>query len=245
MRYAVLADIHSNIEAFKAILGDAESRGGFAQIWCLGDIVGYGPNPCECLEILRSYDHICVAGNHDWASVKKVSVAEFNLAAAQACLWTSNQLGVDDIDYLSSLPEVVNFGDFTLVHGSPREPIWEYVLSIGVAKLNFKHFNTNYCLIGHSHVPRIYTYSEKEDMYQSVDLSDGQTLELSGQRMILNPGGVGQPRDGNPKASYMIYDSDTGNMSLHRVGYNYHQTQEKMKKHSLPDLLIDRLAYGY
>ena len=245
MRYAILADIHSNLEAFKAVLEDLDDKGGYDQIWCLGDIVGYGPDPCACIELLRKHDHICVAGNHDWATIDKADISEFNLAAAQACLWTSTQLSADDADYLAGLPEVVSQNDFTIVHGSPRRPIWEYVLSTGVAKLNFDHFNTEYCFVGHSHVSHIYTYDANADECRSVELSDGASFELAGQRLILNPGAVGQPRDGNPKAGYMIYDSGAGTVSLHRIDYDFSKTQAKMTRCDLPDLLIERLAYGY
>jgi len=245
MRYAILADIHSNIEAFKAVLKDLDDRGGYDQVWCLGDIVGYGPDPCACIELLRAHDHICVAGNHDWATIDKADISEFNLAAAKACLWTSKQLSADDADYLAGLPEVISQSDFTIVHGSPRQPIWEYVLSAGVAKLNFHHFDTKYCLVGHSHVPHIYTYDDSLDECQSVELSGGDSFELAGQRLIINPGGIGQPRDGNPKASYMIYDSDAGAVRLHRIDYDFLTTQMKMTQYNLPDLLIERLAYGY
>ena len=245
MLYAILGDIHSNLEAFRAVITDAEAMGGFDQIWCLGDIVGYGPDPCACIELLRRHDHICVAGNHDWASIERVDVSEFNLAAAEACLWTSKQLSLDDVDFLSNLPEVVSQNDFTIVHGSPHRPLWEYVLSTDVAKQNFAYFDTNYCLVGHSHVPQIYAYNESLDECHSIELSDGYSFKLAEQRLILNPGGVGQPRDGNPKASYMIYDSDAGTASLHRINYDVFKTQAKMTKHNLPDLLIERLAHGY
>jgi len=245
MLYAIVGDIHSNLEAFKAVIKDLKDKGGFDQIWCLGDVVGYGPDPCECIELLRNHDHMCIAGNHDWASVGKADISEFNPAAAEACLWTSRQLGPDDVDYLYSLPEVMSWNDFTIVHGSPRQPIWEYVLSTGVARPNFDHFDTEYCLVGHSHVPLIYSYDEEADECHGMELSDGYAFELTKQRLILNPGGVGQPRDGNPKASYMIYDSDAATVSLHRIGYDFSKTQAKMTQNNLPDLLIERLAYGY
>jgi predicted phosphodiesterase len=245
MRYVILADIHSNLEAFKAVLEDAGSRAGFDQIWCLGDVVGYGPDPCECIEFLRNYDHICIAGNHDWASVGKADFAKFNPAASQACEWTSKQLGSDDADYLYNLPEVMSHDDFTMVHGSPRQPIREYILSTGVARQNFDHFDTKYCLVGHSHVPQIYAYDDKTTECHSVELPEEHSFKFAEQRLILNPGGIGQPRDGNPKAGYMLYDSNTGTINHYRVDYNFSETQAKMIKHNLPVLLIERLAYGY
>ncbi|MFC1979108.1 metallophosphoesterase family protein [Chloroflexota bacterium] len=245
MLYAILGDIHSNLEAFRAVLKDLADKDGFDQIWCLGDVVGYGPDPCACIELLRRHAHICVAGNHDWASIERADISEFNLVAAYACLWTSKQLDSDDVDYLGNLPEVVSQGDFTIVHGSPRQPLWEYVLSASVANQNIDYFDTKYCLVGHSHVPLVYTYDEALHECKSIDISDGYSFKFAEQRLIINPGGVGQPRDGNPKASYMLYNSDAGTLSHHRIDYNFSKTQAKMTKHNLPDLLIERLAYGY
>jgi predicted phosphodiesterase len=245
MRYAILADIHSNLEAFKAVLSDAESKGGFDQIWCLGDIIGYGPDPCACIELLQKYDNICIAGNHDWATIDKADISEFNLPAAQVCLWTYKQLGTGDVDYLSGLPEVISQNDFTLVHGSPRKPLWEYVLSTGVAKSNFAHFDTNYCLVAHSHVPQVYAYDEKKNECLLAEPSDKSSYDFGKRRLIINPGAVGQPRDGDPHASYMICDIDADTINHYRVAYDFSKTQAKMTKHDLPEVLIERLAHGY
>ena len=120
MRYAIIADIHANLVAFKAVLDHIERHGGVEEIWCLGDVVGYGPDPCQCIELLRQYNHVCVAGNHDWAAIGKAAISEFNPDAAVACRWTAQQLSPKDVEYIESLPEVIQKGDFTLVHGSPR-----------------------------------------------------------------------------------------------------------------------------
>ncbi len=137
MRSAVIADIHSNLEAFQAVLRDLEERGGADEIWCLGDIVGYGPDPRECIRLLRQQHAVCVAGNHDWAAIGKLDTSAFNPEAAAACQWTAEALKKEDVDYLAGLPLTLHVGDFTLAHGSPREPIWEYVLSTQAAKANF------------------------------------------------------------------------------------------------------------
>ncbi len=129
MRYAIIADIHANLAAFTAVLNDIESKGGVVEIWCLGDIVGYGPDPHQCIELLCQYNHACVAGNHDWAATGKIDTSDFNPDAAAACQWAARQLSPEDAKYLENLPLTIQRGDFTLVHGSPREPIWEYVLS--------------------------------------------------------------------------------------------------------------------
>ena len=156
MRYAIIADIHANLAAFEAVLGDIKQKGGVEEIWCLGDIVGYGPDPHQCIELLRQYNHVCVAGNHDWAAIGKIDTSYFNPDAAAACQWTARQLSPDDIQYLESLPLTIEKDDFTLVHGSPREPIWEYIISTSIAARNFAFFQSQFCLVGHSHVPAVF-----------------------------------------------------------------------------------------
>jgi len=245
MRCAILADIHSNLEAFSAVLEHLNRSGGFDRIWCLGDVVGYGPDPGACIELLSRYDHICVAGNHDWACTGRVSTSDFNPIAAQACEWTASQLGDDGIEYLNNLPESIIEGDFTLVHGSPRQPLWEYVLSTGMAAVNMDYFDTEYCLMGHSHVSLVYLFDESAGMCKDLCIDDGGSYVLDKRRAMINPGGVGQPRDGDPRASYMLYETGSGTITHHRVAYDYSETQAKMTRHKLPDLLIERLAYGY
>jgi diadenosine tetraphosphatase ApaH/serine/threonine PP2A family protein phosphatase len=243
VRYALIADIHSNLTAFQAVLGDVEARGGVAEIWCLGDVVGYGPDPHQCIELLGQYEHVCVAGNHDWAAINKLDTAYFNPVAAAACHWTAQQLADEDRAYLGNLPLTIKKGDFTLVHGSPREPIWEYLLSIREAEENRAHFETKFCLIGHSHVPLVFKYGESGKCSLSP-LSDGGEVTLGEARLIINPGGVGQPRDGDPRASYAIYDEETRAVTLHRVAYDIRATQKRMMKHGLPMPLVTRLSYG-
>lgn len=244
MRYAIIADIHSNLEAFTAVLGDIQERGGATEIWCLGDIVGYGPNPKECIELLRQHKHVCVAGNHDWAAISKINTADFNPLAAAAAYWTAQQLGAEDFAYLENLPRILHEGNFTLVHGSPREPIWEYVLSVDSARVNFSRFDTRFCLIGHSHIPLVFTTTEPTGECALNDLGEKLSLRTKKQRLIINPGGVGQPRDGDPRASYAIYDSKTGVLYHHRVQYDMSLTQQKMRERGLPERLATRLSYG-
>jgi len=242
MRYAIIADIHANLAAFNAVLDDMEQRGGVEEIWCLGDIVGYGPDPHECIERLQRYNHVCVAGNHDWAAIGKISTAEFNPDAALACQWTTQQLSQADIQYLESLPLSVDKDIFTLVHGSPREPIWEYVISTGIARENFSFFQSPYCLVGHSHVPLV--FKEEDDSCTFSRLVANIGLALGESRLIINPGGVGQPRDGDPRASYAIYDSDTRIVRLYRIPYDVAATQDKMMAKGLPIRLAVRLQQG-
>jgi len=237
-----MADIHANLAAFNAVLDDMEQRGGVEEIWCLGDIVGYGPDPHECIERLQQYSHVCVAGNHDWAAIGKISTAEFNPDAALACQWTTQQLSQADIQYLEGLPLTIDKDKFTLVHGSPREPIWEYVISTGIARENFSFFQSPYCLLGHSHVPLVFKEEDGSCTFSRLVANIG--LALGKSRLIINPGGVGQPRDGDPRASYAIYDSDTRIVRLYRIPYDVAATQDKMMAKGLPVRLAVRLQQG-
>ncbi|MEA3459769.1 MAG: metallophosphoesterase family protein, partial [Chloroflexota bacterium] len=185
MRYLVISDIHSNLAAFEAVLADA---GEYDKVWCLGDLVGYGPRPNECIERLRQLDHVCVAGNHDWAAIGKLDLEDFNADARRACLWTRKTLSPENWKFLESLPERLEFPDldFTLVHGSPRHPIWEYILSPFTAEANFAHFDTRFCLVGHTHVPTVF----RQRPWDPGELSN--PLHLGEERLIINPGSVGQ-----------------------------------------------------
>ena len=243
MRYAILGDIHANLTAFKAVLEDIEESGGFDEIWCLGDIVGYGPEPHACIEILQQYRHVCVAGNHDWASIGKIDTSNFNPDAARADEWTAQQLTTYDVNYLKNLPVKLTLGDFTLVHGSPRQPIWEYLLSTEGACDNFSYFDTNFCLVGHSHVPLIFRANENNTCFVAK-APDVLRLEVENHRLIINPGSVGQPRDGDRRASYALYDSDAKSIYHNRVNYDISVTQKKMLDYKLPLPLVFRLNYG-
>ncbi len=237
MRYAILADIHSNLEALQAVLEHAAGQGDFAEVWCLGDIVGYGPDPTPCLESLRRYPYVAVAGNHDWAATGKVRIDDFNPDAAAAVQWTGQHLSQEDIRYLEDLPLQVVREDFTLVHGSPRQPIWEYLFSAVEAADNFPLFATPYCLVGHSHVPLLFRQGKGAESFPP-------SLSLGEERLIINPGGVGQPRDGDPRASYAIYDSDSRTLRRFRVPYDLELTQRKMMEQGLPLKLAVRLGLG-
>jgi len=243
MRYAIIADIHANLTAFSAVLDDIEHRGGVEKVWCLGDVVGYGPDPHECIERLQQTNHICIAGNHDRAAIGKIDTADFNPDAATACHWTAQQLDSADVEYLGDLPLVIEEDDFTLAHGSPREPIWEYLISTSVAKTNFAYFKSQFCLVGHSHAPLVFSCSEN-DICSASQLLPNIGLALGRNRLIINPGGVGQPRDGDSRASYAIYDSETKQVRLYRVPYDIRATQDRMVARGLPIRLVSRLSYG-
>ena len=241
MRYAILADIHGNLAAFKAVLQDIEERGGAEQLWCLGDIVGYGPDPAECIALLCQYNHLCVAGNHDWAAIGRVDISDFNPDAAEACRWTARQLSSEDVRYLENLPLTLSRDDFTIVHGSPREPIWEYVISTESAGANFQFFETRFCLIGHSHLPVVFENVGQRCVLMGLPAE----LKLGENRLIINPGGVGQPRDGDPRAAYAIYDAGAATIYHYRITYDIEATQQRMVEHGLPVFLAMRLSYGW
>ena len=244
MRYAILGDIHSNLAAFEAVLEDIERKGKADELWCLGDIVGYGPDPHQCIELLRQHNHLCVAGNHDWAAIGKADISLFNPVAAMACRWTAKQLNPEEVHYLENLPLVLQRDDFTLVHGSPRDPIWEYLLSSNTARDNFNYFQSQFCLVGHSHIPLVFEYLSESDACLFEELQPEVSLGVGRSRLIINPGGVGQPRDDDPRASYAIYDSEAQVVYHYRVPYDIAATQEKMVKCGLPSSLVVRLSYG-
>ena len=243
MRIGIVADIHANLPAFEAVLRHAEVEGRIDSLWCAGDIVGYGPHPNECVALLRRYQQHAVAGNHDLAACGRMGVEEFNQAAAAAAEWTGEQLTDEAMSYLRELPQVTTEGDFTLVHGSLRWPEWEYLLSSEQAQAHLELQTTPYGLVGHSHVPFVCREepSSPPDLRQA---EDGKRVDLGGERLIFNPGGVGQPRDGDPRAAYALYDSDARAVAFHRVEYDIVATQEAMEAARLPRSLSERLGYG-
>ncbi|MDE2900894.1 MAG: metallophosphoesterase family protein, partial [Chloroflexota bacterium] len=243
MRCLVVADVHSNLEALRAVIADAEADGGFERVLCLGDVVGYGPDPSECLALLRSYPHAAVAGNHDLAAIGELSVDTFNPAARAAALWTRHRLTPDEQAYLRANPLRHEESGATLVHGTPREPVWEYFLPWlmppQVTDECFSLFDTPLCLLGHSHLP--FACDEAGIV---TPLQPGMTLAVDGARTIMNPGSVGQPRDGDPRAAYAVYDTEACSLTHHRVPYDIERTQLKMAEAGLPDSLAVRLSFG-
>ncbi|MFC1967195.1 metallophosphoesterase family protein [Chloroflexota bacterium] len=242
MRCAIIADIHANLPAFKEVLADIERQGGVDEVWFLGDLVGYGPDPHECIELLRPLKPVGVAGNHDRASIGKADTVAMTPDAAAACIWTAGRLTPEDIEYLDGLPLSVVKGEFTLVHGSPRDPVWEYLRSTSVAMENFSFFEGKYCLTGHTHLPGV--FRQEEGTCSFIQLSTSIKLVLGKGRLIICPGGVGQPRDGDPRAGYAIYDSDIGVIRLYRVAYDIEATRARMMEAGLPIRLIERLSLG-
>ena len=242
MRYGIVADVHSNLAAFEAVLGD---MGTVDALWCLGDLVGYGPEPNECVELLRRHEHMCVMGNHDAVAIGELDVSAFNSAAALAAEWTAGQLTERSFQFLSALPYELTEGPFTIVHGSPRQPVWEYITNESRAAPNFAHFSTPACLVGHTHVPALFQQQDGSDRVFGRPPGPGDVERMGEARFIANPGSVGQPRDGDPRAAYAVYDSDAGTLEWRRVAYPIGVTQRKMREVGLPDQLIERIAFGW
>ncbi len=239
MSILIVADVHANLAAFEAVIADATARAGAPlAIWSLGDVVGYGPQPRECIALLRRYPHLSVAGNHDLAATEVLGTQNFNPYAAAAAEWTASVLGDEERRFLRDAPLVVEEGDFTIVHGSLTDPVWDYLLRVQDAGAHLARQQTPYALVGHSHLPL--------DFYDGGgrDVAQGESLPLDGRRFVANPGGLGQPRDGDPRAPYALLDRDAGRLSFHRVAYDIAATQALMREAGLPAPLIDRLSRG-
>ena len=244
MRVAIISDIHSNLAALQAVLEDAEARGA-TDYWCLGDIVGYGPDPHGCLAIVRERASLCLSGNHDLGAIGMLSLDDFNPHAAVANRWTGEVLTQEEKEFLGELPTKLVSGDVTLAHASPRDPVWEYVLSVPVAIVSFEHFQTRLCFVGHSHVPLICREPEPETVARLYRLPQNGGVKLGQRRLIANPGSVGQPRDGDSRASYAIYDVEDNALYNCRVAYDIQATKKRMRDADLPEYLIERLSEGH
>jgi predicted phosphodiesterase len=245
MRIGIISDIHANVVALDTVL---KALGPVDRLWCLGDVVGYGPNPNESIEQLVAHPgiEICLTGNHDWAVLGKIDLSDFNPDARQAALWTREQLTPASRKFLEERPDMIVYNlEFTMAHASPRQPIWEYVTTTAIARANFPHFHTPICLVGHTHVPAIYALDAQGVVRQQTP-ADGQVVSLrDGLRYIVNPGSVGQPRDSDPRAAYAVLDMAAGALTFHRIEYDIVQTQQRMYSAGLPARLIMRLNYGW
>jgi diadenosine tetraphosphatase ApaH/serine/threonine PP2A family protein phosphatase len=249
-KIAVIGDVHGNMPALEAVLLHCN---GCDAVWCVGDTVGYGPYPNECVSRVRGLGAIAVAGNHDLGSLGMIDLMSFNTYARRACEWTGEVLQGDAREYLDSLPLRKRVdGDVLLVHGSPRDPVWEYVLNMGQALEVFGSFDERICFHGHSHSPLVFasvveeTGDREKPEVQPLVPGDGYRLELErGRRYLVNVGSVGQPRDGDPRACYVLFDPDEGIITYRRVTYPVAEVQAKMDEEGLPEMLSRRLAEGY
>jgi len=242
MRILVISDIHANITALDKVLSRA---GKVDEVWCLGDIVGYGPDPNECVERVQSLPNIkCIRGNHDAAALNLIDTVSFNPEARRAIFWTQDALTTESIVYLQSLPEKIQIDDITLSHGSPRHPVWEYLLDTNTALINFSYFDTDFCFVGHTHLPVVYNLRDGSNIV-GLSVPQAQTTRELVPRTIVNPGSVGQPRDHDPRAAFAIFTPENHTWEFSRVEYNIESVQARMTSKGLPQRHIQRLAAGW
>jgi diadenosine tetraphosphatase ApaH/serine/threonine PP2A family protein phosphatase len=244
MRIVILSDIHSNLVALDAVLAGC---GDHDAIWCLGDTIGYGPKPNECVERLSSRRAIALSGNHDLACIGRVDLAIFNPIASFANRWNGQQLNAESRQWLDALPSRRVIDERTiLAHGSPIDPIWEYLLTSSQARESFAAFTGQLCLVGHSHLPLAFTRHPDGSVEGPSRMSDGDVITLSDpqRRYIINPGSVGQPRNHDPRAAYAIFDTEHNTISFARQAYDIAATQQQMRAAGLPDILATRLNHG-
>lgn len=241
MRYALISDIHGNLEALNAVLAEIDKL-HLDTILCLGDVVGYGPNPNECVQIVRTRAAVCLIGNHDEAALGRVDLEFFNYIAREAIEWTMKQLNRESIAYLTGLPYTHEFENNLIVHASPDEPRrWNYIISLEDAEQSFEAFAQQLCFIGHSHTPWVIDLPPQGRMQVRQDYP---VAFREGHRYLINVGSVGQPRDRNPAAAFGVWDTVKHEYTLKRVPYEVAKTQKKIRAHGLPSFLADRLASG-
>ena len=243
MKIGIISDIHSNSEALNSVLKNIEKVDEFL---CLGDIIGYGADPNYCIEKVKDLNCRCIGGNHDFAVAGKVNINYFNYAARAAILWTSLQLKKENLNFLLNLKKKIELKNNILaVHGSPQNPLLEYILDKDTANLIFSKLNFKICFVGHSHLAGCFSFNENNKQIDYIDYSNGGCIEINkNKRYIINCGSVGQPRDGNPKASYGIYDLKFNKVNIYRVSYPINLTKSKIINAGLPRSLADRLNYG-
>ena len=241
MRYGIFSDVHSNLEALEAVLRCYEKE-SIDKYLCVGDIVGYGANPRECLDAVKRTVSACIAGNHDWALTGKFNLAFFNFYAKAAVISNVGELPKEEKDYLDNLGLIFSNDDLTLVHGTLNEAQnFNYLTSKEQALDTFKLMKSNICFVGHTHIPQVLEFNAKADISQ---LAAGNLKIKKNKKYIVNVGSVGQPRDGDPRASFAVFDADRGEVLIKRVAYNVKKAQEKILGKGLPDFLASRLSTG-
>jgi predicted phosphodiesterase len=241
MRYGIFSDVHSNLEALEAVISAYRGE-SIDKYLCVGDVVGYGANPKECIEKVRTIAMITIAGNHDWATVNLFSVDYFNPAAKEAVFWTRNILDQKDAFFLESLKLTYKNEDFTLVHGTLDRPQdFNYMIDGFAAKETFRLLETNICFVGHTHVAGVFM----KDRYGRPHYEKDASVNIKpGNKYIINTGSVGQPRDGNPKAAYCVYDTEKKSIQIKRVDYDMKLARKKIMEAGLPQFLADRIIMG-
>jgi predicted phosphodiesterase len=243
MRVLVISDIHANYTALEAVLKGA---GQADETWCLGDLVGYGPDPNAVVEEVRDIPNLtCILGNHDMAAIGKMPLEAFNGDARRSLAYHEKVLSASNMDYMRSLSANIKVcGEATLAHGSPRDPLWEYILNALSARINFDHFETPWCFVGHSHIQCMFALNEKSDRVTLDQTKPDSTISLR-PKLILNPGSVGQPRDRDPRAAYAIYDTEARTWTPRRVSYNIPEVQQRIREAGLPEKHAIRIAEGW
>jgi len=241
LRYAIISDIHSNLEALETVFRLIENE-HIDKIHCLGDVVGYGPFPNECLNRVKQKCDVILTGNHDYACIEKSELLYFNQFAKEAIEWTLTRLSAETLREIANLPLEHIGDDFRLVHSNPYAPSsWDYILSIDDAIFNFSKFNEQICFIGHSHQPIIYIENRDTNYSSTLD----RAIEIAEEcRYIINVGSVGQPRDNNPESAFGIFDTETRIYQLKRISYDIHKTYDAMRSFGLPAFLAERLFMG-
>jgi diadenosine tetraphosphatase ApaH/serine/threonine PP2A family protein phosphatase len=243
MRILVISDIHANYTALETVLNDA---GTVDETWCLGDMVGYGPDPNATVELIREIPNLtCILGNHDMAAVGRIPLEAFNGDARRTLEYHERVLTADNMDFLRSLPSTLQvLGEVSIVHGSPRDSVWEYILNTLSARLNFDHFGTPWCFVGHSHLQCMFQLDLNTDRVGLVPIRGGDFIKLR-PRSILNPGSVGQPRDRDPRAAYAIFNTDGPIWEPRRVDYNITEVQQRIREAGLPEKHAIRIGEGW
>jgi predicted phosphodiesterase len=242
MKVAVISDIHGNRQAFEATL-EAVAASDAAELWCLGDLVGYGADPDACVELAREHAAVCLAGNHDLAVTGEIPLGEFSRGASLAAQWTMDVIAPENLAFLQTLKPEGNEDSVGLYHASPRDPVWEYVLSALLAELCLDEQRHRVCLVGHSHVALSFMRRQGE-LTTGEPRRDGTQLDLSAGEWLVNPGSVGQPRDGDPRASWLLLDLDGRSASFERTDYDIAGAAAAIRAARLPDSLAERLEYG-
>jgi len=242
MRIAVISDIHGNWHALEAVLADVE-REQVDEIWCLGDVVGYGPQPNRCVQAVQGRAAICLMGNHDLAAIGRVGLEDFSGDAAASATWTAAELEPGARAFLEGLEPSGERDGVQLFHGSPRDPVWEYILSEHAARAALADTTASLLLVGHSHIPIALQLSGEDSLAGGL-AKGGSEVTIGEGRWLLNPGSVGQPRDGDPRAAYLLLDRDTGTARFRRLPYPIEETQAEIREHGLPETLATRLADG-
>jgi diadenosine tetraphosphatase ApaH/serine/threonine PP2A family protein phosphatase len=240
-RIALLSDVHANLPAFEAVLSDIRDA-DVDQVWNLGDLVGYGAQPNECVALAAESCDLCLVGNHDLVVLGKIDIADFSSGAAAAAEWTREQIGREALEFLAGLESVDEQRSIGLYHASPRDPVWEYVLSTMQAELCFEQMEPRIGAVGHSHVALF--FHGDGDLVVGEPAPAGHEAELTEGRWLLNPGGVGQPRDGDPRAAWLLLDEDGWTASWRRVEYPIDDAARAIEEAGLPPILADRLYAG-